>query len=96
MIYYLDYINAWLLYKESLTLRKGVLGDNHPLRLMSLNSVADFHDRLHDYRSALPLYEESLRISKLVLGDNHPHTISTMTNLAVLFMKAISSPREPS
>ncbi len=75
---------AELVLRESLDLRRKLLGDEHPDIAASLNNLAWL---LHDKQrleEAEPLYREALAIQRKVYGREHPAIAATLNNLGVL------------
>jgi serine/threonine protein kinase len=76
------YPRAELLQRQSLEIRKRVLGPEHPETLRSANLLANvMHDEGH-YAEAEKLDRETLDIQRRVLGPEHPLTLVAMSNLA--------------
>ncbi|KAK9384161.1 hypothetical protein V1515DRAFT_589424, partial [Lipomyces mesembrius] len=81
------YETAEPLCKETLRLRKKVLGEEHPDTLTSMHSLASLFHSQGKYEGAEPLYKETLRLSKKVFGEEHPNTLTSKNNLAALFKR---------
>ncbi|QPJ65763.1 MAG: tetratricopeptide repeat protein [Candidatus Nitrohelix vancouverensis] len=73
------------LFKESLEIRKKVLGYEHPNTASSLNNLAGLYESQGRYSEAEPLYKKSLEVYKKVFGDEHPDTATSLNNLALLY-----------
>jgi serine/threonine protein kinase len=70
------------LFEETLKLRKGKLGPDHPDTLHSMNNLAVGYQHAGKVDLALPLYKETLELTKAKLGPDHPDTLNSMNNLA--------------
>ena len=76
------------LFEETLKLRKGKLGPDHPDTLKSMNNLVVGYLTAGKMDVALPLYEQTLKIMKAKLGPEHPHTLESMNNLATAYQVA--------
>jgi serine/threonine protein kinase len=76
------YPRAELLQRQSLEIRKLVLGPEHPDTLKSANNLANvlFHEG--HYAEAEKLYRETIDIKHRVIGPEDPDTQGSMNNLA--------------
>jgi CHAT domain-containing protein/tetratricopeptide (TPR) repeat protein len=74
---------ALKLNEETLTLRRRVLGPEHPDTLMSMANLAANYHSLGRLAEALKLNEETLTFRRRVLGLEHPDTLASMAALAV-------------
>jgi tetratricopeptide (TPR) repeat protein len=83
-----QYRQARELLERSLTVRRRVLGDDHPDTLSSMNSLAATRRSLGDLQGALELHEQTLAGRRRVLGDDHPDSLISMSNLAVALADA--------
>ncbi len=72
-------------YLQSITIRKKVLGKEHPDFAASLNSLANLYKEMGQYEKAEPLYLESKAIREKVLGKDHPDFAASLNNLANLY-----------
>ncbi len=79
------YNEAIPLAEQALAIIKQQLGDNHPLTVTILNSLAVLYTVQGRYSEAEPLLKQVLAIWKQQLGDNHPDTASSLNNLAGLY-----------
>jgi tetratricopeptide (TPR) repeat protein len=77
-----DYSKAIEYITKALTIKKAVLGENHPRYATSLNNLADYYSYLGDYPKAIEYGTEALEILKTILGENHPDYALTLSNLA--------------
>ena len=60
------------LLEQTLKLRKGKLGPEHPDTLISMNNLAMAYDRAGKLDLALPLFEETLKLRKPSSAPNIP------------------------
>jgi tetratricopeptide (TPR) repeat protein len=70
--------------QEALTIRKQMLGKEHPETAQSLNNLATLYLELRRYKEAESLYREALSIYRQKLGEEHLETITTKQNCALL------------
>ncbi|MCA9125281.1 MAG: CHAT domain-containing protein, partial [Planctomycetales bacterium] len=80
-----DYARAEPLYRQSLEIRKEVLGEKHPDYAGGLNNLALLYYHMDDFASAEPLYRQSLEILKPVFGEMHPNYSKAHYSLAYLY-----------
>ncbi|NEQ80480.1 MAG: tetratricopeptide repeat protein [Moorea sp. SIO2I5] len=73
-----------LLLRDSLDLRKQLLGQNHPDVATSLNNLAALYYYQGRYSEAEPLCCQALEIAVQQLGENHPLTQTFSDNLSRL------------
>ena len=64
-----------------ISLRKRILGENHPDYARSLNNLAGLYDSQGRYDEAKSLYQQALEICDRTLGTNHPNTVTVRKNL---------------
>jgi tetratricopeptide (TPR) repeat protein/CHAT domain-containing protein len=76
------YEDAQRLCQKALTIRRKVLGEEHPDTATSYNNVASCLSRQGQHGKALPLYEKALAIYRKVLGEEHPKTAAGYGNVA--------------
>jgi hypothetical protein len=67
-----NYADAEPLYKESVSIRKKVLGEEHPLFASSLNILGSLYQDMSNYTDAEVLYGRSIAITKKVFGRRPP------------------------
>jgi len=79
------YAMAELLYDEALSIRRRVLGADHPDTATSLNNLAGLYYAQGRYEDAEPLYKEAHSTYHRALGDDHPDTAQNLNNLAALY-----------
>ena len=74
---------ARFLKESTLSVRRRVLGEEHPSTLISINNLAVTLRDLGDVSGAKDLHETALSVKRRVLGEEHPATLNSMHNLAV-------------
>lgn len=72
---------------EALNLYKKHVGEEHPLYLAQLTSMASLYDTQDRHSEALELTRRIVTIRKKVLGDKHPKYIESLNNLAYYYTK---------
>jgi serine/threonine-protein kinase len=76
------------LLREALSVRRRVLGDDHPAVAQSLNNLGVVLRQRGDYDGAEPLFNEALAMRrKLHEGIDHPHLAESLNNLALLYQE---------
>jgi tetratricopeptide (TPR) repeat protein len=70
------YREAVPVVQQELTLRKELLGEQHPSYADSLNNLAGMYYEMGAYAKAEPLYQKSLALRKQVLGEKHPSYVN--------------------
>lgn len=80
-----DYARAKPLYEQALSIRRRVLGNDHPDTAGSLNNLTSLYKTRGDFARAKPMYDEALSIYRRVFGNDHPDTASSLNNLAKLY-----------
>jgi Flp pilus assembly protein TadD len=70
--------------RETLDIRRRVLGPEHPQTVNSMNGLAGDLFREGRYAEAEKLYRETFDIERRVLGPEHPDTATVVYNLAVI------------
>ncbi|KAI8632211.1 kinesin light chain [Xylariaceae sp. FL1651] len=78
------YDNAKLLYRQTLQIKEGVLGREHPDTLKSMNNLALVLQDQGKYEEAETIHRQTLQIKEGVLGREHPDTLQSMNNLALV------------
>jgi tetratricopeptide (TPR) repeat protein len=68
--------------EDALATYRGILGEEHPATLMSINNLAISLEALGDLTGARQLSEQVLEARRRVLGEEHPDTVMSMNNLA--------------
>ncbi len=71
--------DAEKLQRETLVIRRRILGPEHPDTLGSMEELAVILDMLHRYTEAAELYRRTIEVQRRILGRDHPVTASTNT-----------------
>jgi CHAT domain-containing protein/tetratricopeptide (TPR) repeat protein len=79
------YQEAIPLLERVLSIRKKVLGNEHPDVASSLNNLAALYTSQGRYSEAEPLYRQALEMRKRLLGNERPLVASSLNNLAALY-----------
>ena len=78
--------NKAIYYQETaLTIRKEVLGEEHPDTATSYNNLGIVYKSQGNYPKALDLCKRSLNIHKKVLGEKHSQTATSYINLGNVY-----------
>lgn len=87
MLYYdkSDYDRAEQLLRESLAMKRRLLGDKHPEIATSLSNIADVLHNKGDLAGAEQEYLQSLAMYRELLGNDHPFVARTLNNLAFVY-----------
>ncbi len=72
------------IWKDSINVKKRILGDRHPSVATSLNNLAVLRFNQNRYDEAEALFLQALEIWESVLGSNHPNTQSVKESIAYL------------
>jgi tetratricopeptide (TPR) repeat protein len=78
------YDEARDLFERALTIRRRVLGGDHPDTMWSLTNLALVLRDQGDLEGARGRHERTLEVRRRVLGENHPDTASSLNNLATV------------
>ena len=78
------YEDAEPLYDEALSIRRRVLGADHPETATSLNKLAGLYRAQGRYVEAAPMVMDAVEIMERVLGAEHPNTKIMSKNYEVL------------
>lgn len=70
------------LYRESLELARGALGEEHPLVAWNLNDLGNVARDLERFEEAEELFRRSLELHEAVYGPDHPYVGNNLNNLA--------------
>ena len=81
------FADAVKLYHKIATIRRRVLGEEHPLYATSLNNLGAFYWNMGEYAKAEPFLLQALQIKKKVLGEEHRDYATSLNNLAGLYWK---------
>ncbi len=80
-----DYEEALLLYERALSIRKELLGDDHPETASTYNNMASVYEKQGKYENALEYYSKARAVRENALGSDHPDTASTYNNMGSLY-----------
>jgi non-specific serine/threonine protein kinase/serine/threonine-protein kinase len=72
--------------ERALDLRRRVMGENHPVTLTAMNSLALLLRDQGKYAEAEPLFTKALDARRRALGEEHADTLDSMRSLAVLYL----------
>ena len=72
------------LFRKTLSLRRRILGDDHPATLLSINNMAFLLKSQGKLGDAEPLFREALSSRRRILGEDHRDTLASISNMAVL------------
>ncbi|HKE30914.1 MAG TPA: tetratricopeptide repeat protein [Candidatus Angelobacter sp.] len=79
-----DYARAEPLYRNALTIREKILGQEDLHVAVSINNLAVLLKRKGDYAGARDLYRQALAIREKLLGPDHPDVALELNNLGEL------------
>jgi tetratricopeptide (TPR) repeat protein len=79
-----QYVPAELAHRQAWSLRKGLLGQEHPNTLTSMNNLGSVLEGQGKYEEAEAMYQQALEGSKKVLGQEHPDTLASLNNLGLV------------
>jgi CHAT domain-containing protein/Tfp pilus assembly protein PilF len=79
------YSEAIPLAERLLSIRRKVLGNEHPDVATSLHNLAFLYASQGRYSEAEPLYRQALEMRKRLLGEEHPDVARSLHNLAGLY-----------
>jgi serine/threonine-protein kinase len=77
-----DYVQARAVFERALSLRRQVLGDDHPDVAMTRANLAVALFNLDDLAGSIALRRQTLAVMRRTLGDRDPHTLNTLYMLA--------------
>ncbi len=80
-----QYEKALSIFQQVLSIRKKILGEEHPDYALSLNNLALLYVYMARYKKALPLYKQALAINKKILGEEHPDYARYLNILGMLY-----------
>lgn len=76
------------LYRQTLELRRDILGPEHTSTLKSMNDLGLALERMGKYDEADKMHRETLELKEKLFGHAHPSTLTSINNWAtVLYMK---------
>ena len=70
------------MYSTVLSVKRRVLGEEHPDTLSSMNNLACALRKAGQYAEAIEMHRTVLSVRRRVLGEEHPNTLGSMNNLA--------------
>lgn len=76
------------LFKEAITIKRALLGDESPEIAIDYNNLANLYVNDRKPERALELYERALRIKKARYGEEHPSTAISLNNLGTAYLEA--------
>ena len=76
--------SAVAMYEKSLSLRRKVLGNDHPDTLSAANDLGVVYEESGRLKEAEPYVREALEGRRRVLGNDHPDTLSSINNMGYL------------
>jgi len=79
-----EYDESERLLRESLAMKRRLLGDNHPEIARSLDNVAQVLQAKGDLEGADSAFRQALAMQRRLLGNEHPDVATTLNNLAYL------------
>jgi tetratricopeptide (TPR) repeat protein len=79
-----QYAVAEVSHRQALSLKKDVLGFEHPSTLTSMNNLAGVLHRQGKYEEAEAMNRQTLARYEKVLGHEHPDTLTSINNLALV------------
>jgi len=68
----------------ALTIRRALLGEEHPSTLDSMHNLASVLDDQGKYEEAGEMYRQTVELSETILGKEHQSTLNSMNDLAVV------------
>ena len=77
-----DYRQSEQLFRESIAMKRRLLGDKHPEIATGLNNLGLVLDDDGDLSGAEAAYRQALAMQKELLGEVHPAVANTLNNLA--------------
>lgn len=77
-----DYRQSEQLFRESIAMKRRLLGDKHPEIATGLNNLGLVLDDDGNLSGAEAAYREALAMEKALLGEVHPAVANTLNNLA--------------
>ncbi len=78
-----QYAEAALLFQETLTIRRDILGEDHPDTANSYNNLAATLRDQGKYAEAEAMHRRALAIRLKALGEGHPDTAASYNNIAL-------------
>jgi tetratricopeptide (TPR) repeat protein len=78
------YEMALKMQEDALTIRRALLGEEHPSTLDSMYNLASVLDDQGKYKEAETMHREELELCQKILGKEHPSTLMSTNNLAIV------------
>jgi serine/threonine-protein kinase len=82
------HLDSFTVFRGALDLRRGMLGEDHPDTLDSMNNLAMAYHDAGRFDKAIPLLEKTLHGRRARLGEKHADTVETMNDLAVAYWQS--------
>jgi tetratricopeptide (TPR) repeat protein len=79
-----QYVPAELAHRQAWSLRKGLLGQEHPDTLDSVSHLGLVLESQGKYTEAEAIHREALEVKKKVLGQEHPSTLDSVSHLGLV------------
>jgi tetratricopeptide (TPR) repeat protein len=79
-----QYVPAELAHRQAWSLRKGLLGQEHPDTLDSVNNLGLVLRSQGKYTEAKAMHQQALEGREKVLGQEHPGTLASINNLGLV------------
>ncbi|KAF6803648.1 Kinesin light chain 5, partial [Colletotrichum plurivorum] len=80
-----NYSRAEIIVQQAVSTRTEILGQEHPLTLLSMGNLASTYRNQGRWKEAEELFVRVMETSLRVLGEEHPDTLTSMGNLASTF-----------
>jgi len=80
-----DYGQSERLLRESMAMKRTLLGDKHPEIARSLTNIAGVLEEKGDLAGSEAMYQQSLAMHRELLGEVHPVVATTLNNLAFVY-----------
>jgi tetratricopeptide (TPR) repeat protein len=81
------YEMALKMLEGALTVRRALLGEEHPFTLNSMHNLASVLDDQGKYKEAGAMYRQTMELREAILGKEHQSTLNSMNDLAVVLRK---------
>lgn len=79
-----NYPTAQSFLQQALTIRRELLGEDHPLVARSLSNLGVLYLAMEEFAQAESSLRQALAIQRKVLGERHPEVANTLNSLAAL------------
>ena len=80
-----DHLRSIDFYEQSLTIKKELLGADHPSIGITYNNLGIAFNKLGENEKALSYYQQSLEIKKAAYGNVHPRVSDTYFNIGMVY-----------